>query len=371
MTARTIIFAGGGTGGHLFPGIAIAEEIARREASCRFHFLCSTRAIDAEILRDAGHPFTALAAQPFGLKPRRLMRFLASWGPSVRAARRVIRAERAEGRTVHVASMGGFVAPAAAQAARVERAKLTMFNLDATPGLANRWIARRADRVLTTYTIPRWKHATRIPPIARAGALPPAEAPACRDMFGLDATTPTLAILGGSQGAGTINEAMIALCEDEPSVLRTWQVIHQCGVGREPALVAAYERAGVRAVVRPFITEIGAVWGAADLAIARAGAGTVAEAWASETPTIFLPYPFHRDAHQAANATPLVDRGAAELIHDAIDAELNAARLAESLRRLREGEALGAMRSALRTLGPADGAAVSAEAMLAEGPKTG
>ncbi len=370
MTARTFLFAGGGTGGHLFPGIAIAEEIAKRDPNAEFIFLCSTRSIDAEILTSANREFVTQPAQPFGVKPRRLMRFLASWGPSVRATRRLIREKRNNGRNVHVVAMGGFVAPPAAQAARAARAPLTMFNLDATPGLANQWMAKRSSRVLTTYTIPAWKQATRIPPIVRAGALPPGDAGMCRAVFGLDPEMATLVVMGGSQGAGTINDAMAELAMQEPELLRRWQIIHQCGAGRDESLAEVYSAAGVRAVVRPFIDEVGAAWGAADLAIARAGAGTVAEAWASGTPAIFLPYPYHRDSHQAANAMPLVDRASAVIVKDAIDAGVNAERLSETLQGMLAPGRLQSMRSAMQSLGPADGANVAAGLLLGEGPKT-
>src|SRR5688572_13743999 len=132
-TTTTFIFAGGGTGGHLFPGLAIAEALEagaggaggaphRRSAL----FLCSSRPLDARILSAADQPFQALPARPFSIRPRGLVRFLSAWAPTVRQTRAAIGAARADGRAVHLVAMGGFVAAPAVQAARVERVPITL-----------------------------------------------------------------------------------------------------------------------------------------------------------------------------------------------------------------------------------------------------
>lgn len=369
MTSAAFIFAGGGTGGHLFPGLALVECIRPTAPDADAIFIASERRIDAEILESSGERSITIPAKPFGVKPRAMASFLKSWGPSVRASRQTIRELKKNGREPIVAAMGGFVAPAVVQAARAERVPVVMFNLDATPGLANRWIAKRAEQVLTSYAIPRWPNATRIPPIVRAEAIARDDAAACRQRLGLEPDAPTLAALGGSQGATTINRAMAALIAQSDHPLSGWQVIHQSGLSDQAELAAAYERAGLRAVVQPFFDAVGDVWGAASLAIARAGAGTVAEAWANTTPAIFLPYPHHRDHHQAANAQPLVDRGGAIVIRDVIDASENARALADAIRNIGGADGLVAMAGGLRSLGPANGAAVAADALLKAGPR--
>lgn len=372
MTGRAFVFAGGGTGGHLYPGVAVARALEARSPGVRTLFLCSDRPLDAKILTDEGVTHRVIAAQPFALSPRRFARFARAWGGSVRASRDAIREVRRGGATeITLLAMGGFVAAPGAQAARAEGAGLVLVNLDAVPGKANRLIARRADRVFTStgdrdapgnVCPASW---SRIPPIVRADAVPSGTAPECRARLGLDPDTPTLFVTGASQGARSINGAFATLLASNPGLFRGWQVYHQTGEGADEQMRDAYERAGVRAVVVPFVRTIGDAWGASDLAIARSGAGTVAEAWASSTPCVFLPYPYHRDQHQKANASPLVACGGAILQEDRIDPDANALALTPTLERVMGDESLRThMRDAIRTLGPADGADRVAAALL-------
>jgi UDP-N-acetylglucosamine--N-acetylmuramyl-(pentapeptide) pyrophosphoryl-undecaprenol N-acetylglucosamine transferase len=126
-----------------------------------------------------------------------------------------------------------------------------------------------------------------------------------------------------------------------------------------------YEAAKIRAIVRPLFREMGRVWGAAELAISRCGAGSVGEAWANRTPSIFLPYPFHKDQHQRQNALPLERAGGAVIVEDKVDAEANEAGAGRVLMELMADAAgRSEMRSKLRELGPADGAATVAKAIV-------
>ena len=368
------MFAGGGTGGHLFPGLAIAEEIVKRRPGARCVFLCSDRAIDAQILSAAklgGAPveFKALPAKPVAVRPRAFMRFLASWGPSVRATRALIRAAAGP---VRLVSMGGFVAAPAVQGARAERVPVTLVNLDAVPGKANRWIANRAEAVFTavpparTYGRHPW---VEVPPIVRAQGLADRPAEDCRRELGLDPARPTLLITGASQGAGSINQMIVGFVNENASRLAGWQVIHQTGRDGVEDVRAAYGRASIPALVEPFLAKMGLAWGAADLAISRAGAGSVAEAWANRVPTIFMPYPYHKDEHQRFNAVPLERAGGAAIATDRIDPAANLREAGQALAsRLADSASRAAMRSALERLGPVDGAARIAQALLESEP---
>ncbi|MEZ6317347.1 MAG: UDP-N-acetylglucosamine--N-acetylmuramyl-(pentapeptide) pyrophosphoryl-undecaprenol N-acetylglucosamine transferase [Phycisphaerales bacterium] len=201
-------------------------------------------------------------------------------------------------------------------------------------------------------------------PIVRRAALPPADAGACRSRLGLDPDRPTLFVSGGSQGARSINTLMSALART--NALAGWQVVHQTGRDADPELASAYAAVGVRASVVEFIDEVGLAWGAADLALGRAGAGTVAEAWATRTPTVFLPYPYHADEHQRRNAEPLASAGGALVLTDRIDAAANLADHAPVLADLlASADRRARMRTALEALGPADGADRVAERLLA------
>lgn len=371
MTRRTFLFAGGGTGGHIYPALAIAEQLVKLDAGARVRVLCSTRAIDAEILSGAtlaGRPieFEAIPAHPFGLSPRTLLRFVSRWGGAVRAARTEIRRAKEETGTVEVVAMGGFVAAPAAQAARAERVPLILVNLDATPGRANRWIAGHAARVLTAARVAGdgGKGWTLIPPIVRRDALAPGDPGECRRRLGLDPARRTLLVTGASQGAQTINRALIRLAEMPAGVLAGWQVVHQTGKEGVEEVRSAYARAGIPARVEAYFPAMGVAWGASEAAISRAGAGSVAEAWANRVPAIFMPYPYHRDQHQRVNAVPLVEVDGAVLLDDAIDADANARALAGALPAFLDSQTLRARRERLASLGPCDGADRVARALL-------
>ena len=372
------VFAGGGTGGHIFPALAIAEQVVAARPGARCTFVCSTRELDAEILRaerigGRAAEYFALGARPFGLGPRTLARFVFNWGSSLRASREYLRGVRATNRNVTLVAMGGFVAAPMAQAARVERIPIALVNLDAVPGRANRWIASRAGRVFTSAPLSdRAPAAARrawsvVPPIVRAAAVCTDTPERCREMMGLDAGKPVLLVTGASQGAGSINEMMTAFVKRRPEALRGWQVIHQTGKVGVEAVRGAYAEAGVPAVVEGFFREMGRAWRAAECAVSRAGAGSVAEAWANGVPTLFLPYPYHKDEHQKYNAAPLVAAGAGRLERDAIGAEANLARAGVALgEMLTDAACRNGMRKCFESLGPADGARRVADAILHE-----
>ncbi|MCC6661842.1 MAG: glycosyltransferase [Phycisphaerales bacterium] len=376
-----VALAGGGTGGHLYPGLAIKEQL-EAIAPARCVFLCSTRPLDAEILGREGVEFDAIPAAPMSLRPRGLLRFARSWGRSVRAARTVIRREAAGGAPVHLVAMGGFVAAPCVQAARAERCTVTLVNLDAVPGRANRWIARHAARIVTSTPVADESWPV-VPPIVRKAAINSMPKPECRTALGLAPDLPTLLVTGASQGARSINRLMMALLARErgafgypaaPSRIQDrhgvagypWQVIHQTGRGEDDAVRAAYTGAGVPALVQPFFDRMGLAWGAADLAVSRAGAGSVAEAWASRVPTVFLPYPYHRDQHQRFNARPLEAAGGAVIATDRIEESANlpgAGRVIVEL--MKDAAARSEMGAALARLGPVDGAQRVARLLLA------
>lgn len=380
MVTHSFIFAGGGTGGHLYPGLAIGEELraaaARDSASARCLYICSNRPLDTEILGKAGAEFVISPASPLSVRPRGLIKFLRTWGRSVREAREVIRTERSAHASVTVVAMGGFVAAPVVQAARVERTHVLLVNLDAVPGKANRLIARaacRKPRGLGAMTAARvdsgfassW---ITVPPIVRREVSTPRDRAESCGRLGLDLTRPVLMITGGSQGARSVNDFVAAFAKSESGgaalLAGRWQILHQTGKDAEQTARDSYAAARITATVQPFSEHMGDWWAAADVAIARSGAGNVAEAWASSTPTLLLPYPFHRDDHQRHNARVLVDCGGAVLCTDLIAADANLRAHAATLTSLlSEPTRREAMRAALVTLGPADGAVRVARAL--------
>lgn len=366
---RAVVFAGGGTGGHIFPGLAISEELGRIAiAKCleiRCLFAVSRRALDSQILSGIGAEFEVIPAEPLSLRPRGMLRFVSSWGKAVRTSRALLarlKQECAGG--VQVAAMGGFVAAPFVQAAKVERVPVMLVNLDAVPGRANRWIAGRAAAVYSAAPVEAddLGPAARvhvIPPIVRSAAIAPGSPQECRRLLGLDPGRPTLMVTGASQGAKSINGFVAALVTTHAAQLLAegWQIVHQTGRGEDAAIRAVYAKVNVPAVVEPFFDRMGVLWGAADVAISRCGAGSVAEAWANGTPTVFLPYPYHKDQHQKRNAEVLVKAGAGILCDDLVDVEANLAAVGPLvLAVMRDPESREQMRSAYRGLGPADGA---------------
>jgi UDP-N-acetylglucosamine--N-acetylmuramyl-(pentapeptide) pyrophosphoryl-undecaprenol N-acetylglucosamine transferase len=353
LKSLSVIFAGGGSGGHISPGLAIAERLKAIAPDSKAIFVCSNRAIDAAMLSDAGAEFVAIPASPPSLNPLAAWRFILNFQKSKRIVGDLIRTNEVS----RVVTLGGFVAAPAVCAANSCGVPATLVNLDSVPGRANRWMAKRSDEVLSAVEIPSMpgfvsKGGVVGMPIRRR-ALAPADAPECRVRLRLDPHRPTLFVTGASQGATSINAMMIALAASNPRMFDDWQIYHLSGSGADEPVRAAFSEAGIKAVVEPFINEIGLAWGAADIAISRAGASSVAEAAHNAVPTIFLPYPFHKDMHQTHNAQPLVDLrggGGAMIVTDLIDAAENARAIGPVLSDLMKDAARReAMRSWLRS----------------------
>ena len=362
-----IAFAGGGSGGHLSPGLAIAERLLAIDGGVPALFLCSDRAVDAMMLGEAGASFEAMPARPPSLHPVKLLRFARAWFASTAAAGRAMQAHGVR----HVVSLGGFVSAPVVRKARALGIPVTLINLDATPGRANRSVARWATQVWSAVPakgLPRWDGRVTGFPVRRS-AIAPGDAAACRAQLGLHGTLHTLLVTGASQGATSLNRFVPHFAERRASLLNGWQVLHLTGALAEAeleSLRARYREAGVRAVVMPFLHRMGLAWGAADVALTRAGANSVAEAEINRVPCLFVPYPYHRDLHQRENAKHLVQAGAAAIALDAIEPDANMAvmgRLLESL--LTDGPSRDRMHAALASLPRVDAAETIARRLVA------
>lgn len=368
MTARPdtlrIALAGGGSGGHIYPNLAVLEalEAALGPESVSATFLVSTRDIDRSILESELRHFTALPASPVQLRPRALARLVFGWGKTVRAARAALRDHGSQ----IVLATGGFVSAPVSFAARAERIPFVLLNLDAVAGKANRFSARSATLRMTTVTGPQvpasWEP---IRPVVRHSAMPRGTPAECRQRFGLDPDRPTLLVTGGSQGARSINRMMALLTRDNPGSFKHWQILHQCGSGESDKQHAEYQRSWANAVCLEYIDDMASAWGAADLAVARCGAGTVSEIWASRVPSVLLPYPYHRDNHQALNAERLSNAGVAIVHTDLIDPAANTAQAGATILELMlDDQAREQMRSDFDQLGPTDGAQTIAQRII-------
>lgn len=359
-----IALAGGGSGGHIYPNLAVLEALEQTLGPERVAplFLVSPRPIDRSITDAEGRPSVVIPASPLRLRPLALTRLITGWGAAVRASRQAIRDHSAE----VVLATGGFVSAPVMIAARTERVPLVLLNLDAVAGKANRWVGRKAAVRLTSATGPGvpadWEP---VRPVVRASAMPTGTPAQCRQRLGLDPDRRTLLVTGGSQGARSINRLLARIAQSSPGAFGGWQILHQCGSGDSDEQQSAYRSAGIDALCHDYITDMASAWGAADLAVARCGAGTVAEIWAAAVPSVLLPYPYHRDNHQALNAQPLRSAGAAKVHTDRVDPDANAAEAgAAILELLRDARARQRMRSAFDRLGPTDGAQTVASRIL-------
>lgn len=334
-TPATILLAGGGTGGHLYPGIAVAEALRTRAPHILPVFLCTQRAIDTTILSPTGFEFIAQPIVPPALSVGGLLRFFKSWRETKELVRTVIR----ERKPVVVLGLGGYAAGVAVKTAALKNIPTAILNPDVIPGKANQYLMRFATHVCCGFEQTREhvspNHASRLvvtgcPIRSSILSLPPREQAAAR--LGLDPRLSTLLITGASQGAVSVNEAMLATVGSLK--LQGWQLLHLSGKDHAEKVRKGYREQSIPAFVVDFTPAMSDVWAVSDLAIARSGASTIAELTACGVPSILMPYPFHKDLHQRANAKVLADAGAAVLLDDEKDAKKNATKLKPALESL-------------------------------------
>lgn len=366
-----IAFAGGGTGGHVYPAVAIADALRTRLPGVRLEFFGTQRPLDRCILASTEmelieQPIVALGRRPWHW-PRFLLRF--------RRSTLLCRATFAKRSPAIVVGTGGLGSvPAVREAARAG-IPTALLNPDAIPGRANRILAGVVDVVFAQWseTIGHFERLGSVgKPSVRVTGCPvrqdflSAERRAGLDRFGLRADRQTLLITGASQGARNINQAVLANLAFLKSVRQEWQIVHLTGEGDFDAVTGAYRRGGVEAVILRFTEHMADALAAADLVIARAGASFLAEITAVGRASILMPYPYHRDQHQLANARCLARDSAARIVRDQIDASVNGPALREVLETLMaDGGTRGMMADAARRMGQGKAAATIADHLLA------
>jgi UDP-N-acetylglucosamine--N-acetylmuramyl-(pentapeptide) pyrophosphoryl-undecaprenol N-acetylglucosamine transferase len=350
MTNPSYVFAGGGTGGHLFPGLAVADSLRRREPEAAITFFTTARALDKELVGRTPFAQIEQPVRPFTAHPLRFPGFWWSWHKSVRAARAFLTDKRPRA----VLGLGGYAAGPAVVAAHSLGIRTAILNQDALPGRANRWLARHADLVVLQWDVSR----THFPggtncqtlgcPIRAEFAS--ASRQEGRRCFDLDPDRLVLLVTGASQGARTVNRVMQRVWPEFSAERDDWQLLHLSGSLDEDETRAAYAAGGVPAKVLAFTHEMWLAVAAADAVVSRAGASTLAELTALGRPSILLPYPYHRDRHQHANAQVLVDAGAAVLVEDRLDPAQNRGPVLEALQRLADAATRERMAQAAHAL---------------------
>lgn len=354
-TRAPVLIMAGGTGGHIFPGLAVAAALRAREVPVLW--LGSRGGMESRIVPE--HHLELHTLPVAGLRGKRLGAQLAAPWMLARAgiaAWRVLRRVRPRS----VLSLGGYAAGPGGVAAWLQRRPLLVHEQNRVAGFTNRVLAKFARRVMSGFpgAFPAAAHAewTGNPVRAEIAALP---APAER--FAPRSGAPHLLVLGGSLGARTLNMGLpdaLALIPEE----RRPEVLHQCGGAHVQATRAAYERLHVEAKVEPFVADMAQAYAWADLAVCRAGALTLAELAAAGLGAILMPFPHAVDDHQTRNAESFVAVGAAELVHDR---DFDPSRFAGLLERLlRDPDKRLVMATAARTLAKPDAADVIAQRCL-------
>jgi UDP-N-acetylglucosamine--N-acetylmuramyl-(pentapeptide) pyrophosphoryl-undecaprenol N-acetylglucosamine transferase len=307
-----LAIACGGTGGHLFPGLAIAEAVRRRGHDVRF--LISAKPVDRRAVSGAGESAHAAEIPAvgwtgiFGAIP-----FLVRLIEAVRKAGEELSQFKADA----LLGMGGFVSAASVGAARRGGLPYFLHESNAIPGRATKFLSAGASKMFVGFEecgrrLPKANvSVTGTPVRARLGKITKEEA---YKKLGLHAKRHLVAILGGSQGARGINDAMLRGLPALKSLANTMQILHLAGETHAEKVRRGYEHSGFSAVVLGFCDEMEAVYAAADLVVSRAGAGTLAELAACGVPSILIPFPAAVDNHQMANAHAYADRGAAEIV---------------------------------------------------------
>jgi UDP-N-acetylglucosamine--N-acetylmuramyl-(pentapeptide) pyrophosphoryl-undecaprenol N-acetylglucosamine transferase len=347
----SFLITGGGTGGHVFPALAVAEELRNR--GHKLLFIGTPEGIESRLVPDAGYEIEFI--QIGGLNRVGLARQLQTGVQlplSVAKASRVITRLR----PAAVFSMGGYVAGPVMLAALGRRVPLIIMEPNGIPGLANRRVGRRVYRALLGFESARkW--------------FPPEKTeitglPVRPEFFQVQPKRGgpfTVLITGGSRGARTLNRASR---ESWPLIRKSGapiRIIHQTGTAEHEALATEFSSAGVDGEVVPFIRDMAQAFGEADLVVGRAGAGAVNEIAAAGMPSVLVPLPFAADDHQRRNAEPLVTANAARMVPDA---EMNGERLFREIENLRQNHAeLDEMRLRVRQFAKPGAAERAAEVL--------
>ncbi len=362
-----LVVAGGGSGGHLYPALAVADELTRLKPDLRLVFLGTDRDIDGSVL--SAYP-GELVRQPVRPLPRRAWhapRFLLAWRASTGLCRRMF----GEQRPIAVLGTGGYAsAPGVCEGAKLD-IPTALLNPDAVPGKANRYLSSRVDAVFAQWPDTVGHFNGRVPVQVTGCPVRPEFKSVSRaeglEHFGLDADKKVLLVTGASQGARSVNRAVVAAVPElaGSGVWQEWQLLHLTGKSEEESVAGAYAECGVTARVVGFTRHMACALAAADLVVSRAGASTLAEITAMGCPSILMPYPHHSDLHQVANARVLVKLGAARIVLDRIEPERNGPALAEALRRLmQDPKELGQLGGAAKRIGTTNAAVTVAEQLL-------
>jgi len=319
-----LVITGGGTGGHLFPGIAVAEAIKAKIANSEVLFIGTDRQVDNQVLEGRSFKTAAIRCQGIkGKSPMAVVAALFQLLPALWKSLVIIRRFSPD----LVLGVGGYVTGPVMLAARILGVPTCIHEQNSVPGLANRLAGKIVDRVFLSLPgseayFPAGKTVLTGNPVR-------AEILTVRDSEKVDRVGPVLLVMGGSQGAHRVNQLVtesLALVKDKlPDHFR---VIHQTGSRDEEMVRDIYNQEGIEAEVRDFFDDMASIYKQADLVISRAGATSLAELCVLGKAMLLIPFPYAADNHQEFNARMVVDRGGALMFKEF---DLGAERLAEEM----------------------------------------
>ncbi len=360
MPPLSILFAAGGSGGHLFPAIAVAEELSSRDLDLNLALVTSDKPIDQVVTRSVAWEALMLPVVAPSTMKRAPWRFLRRNWQAWSEAGRIIDQRK----PTAVVGCGGFASVPLLLAARSRRVPIVLLEQNAFPGRVTRWLGRAAQTICCT---DRASH-RHLP--SRGVSLVHTGNPVRREIAALAHRPPeevaggrTLLVLGGSQGSHGLNQALIDIVTADAGTLRGWNIVHQTGETDREMVEQAYQTAGLQANVQAFLGDMTPHYRTAALAVTRAGGTTLAELACASVPSILVPYPHAADDHQRANAETFRAGGGSVVIEQQRPDFSNALRGELNLL-LGDAERRNAMSRAVRQLAAPDAARAVADIIL-------
>ena len=304
-----IVIAGGGTGGHLFPGIAIAEEFLKRDKETKVIFIGTKKGIESRLLDKFGYELREIDIE--GVKGRGMKALVKGFfqiPKSLWQSRRILKQFSAD----IVVGVGGYASGPAVLAAHFMNIPTAIAEQNAIPGVTNRILGNFTDRVFVTYEQTQQCFSQK--KVVLSGNPVRASFTSWRVQREVKKNYRQLLIFGGSQGAEAINKSVVDMLPQLQKIKDKVRIFHQTGLQQMEEVKKAYQQSGIQAVVTDFIIDMAETYAQADLIICRAGATSLAEITAAGKAAVLIPYPWAANDHQFKNALAMSEAGAAVVI---------------------------------------------------------